>query len=431
MDERSPFPGPITEPVFIGLLVFLSHVAVLLGGVVRVEPLAWLAAAAKTTGWGAADWWAALLWPFPNAAMVFVVTIAWTLAALVIAYLAVRLIAGPYVALALASGVWIAGYPSWFGALPNEWRFWVTPAAVAAMLAAWGLQRFTQSARERLADRSTRRSVRWALAILMIFAFFVVAEDVRIGIRGAYKGKFPYEKVDLVHGFDKDFTTLRRLHHVLHFVAAVTRMNQVGLRHDSRMACLAGHGEAARFVCRLGLAGSPATQPKRPPTIVGAGWALVPARFGYDAVPGSGGLRNAALRGQLDGVETGNWFGTRGEVWARRPHDVEIVGPVFRRGAGKNLLIDVECERPDGIEVTVTLDWETLPLVRRELAAGDRWIVRFAARLPEPLPVAKPRLYVSAHAPLGMLDFDVFLEGADRGFEPKEDDLFDIPPLPI
>ena len=415
MDDIKPFPRPRTAWALFLFLAVVGHAAVYAGGLVRPEPLARVAAATHAVGYGAFDFWAALLLPFSDPLAVFAVTVVWSLAGAVIAYAAAARLVGHFAASALAGAAFIAGYPGWHAALPSAWAFWVLPVGAAGLVVSLPAARRLARWRAMPARWTKRRSVKAAWIVLLVFAVFVVAEQARLGLRGAPKGKFPYPTNGLTRGFDRDLSELRLVQHAGFFREAVGSMHRVHLLHDNRLACLAAHGAAARFLCRVGRARPDIAPAARAPQLVSAGWVIEQTGRGLEVEPGSGGFRYTRLHGTVDGAALPNWYALRERVLAKRPRRVTVEGPVFKRGCGKNLRIEVEVESARRVTAVATLDGKPLPLVRRDLAAGDRVVVLFAARLPSPLPRSPAPLAIEVEAPTGILDFDVYLETLTGG----------------
>jgi len=417
--HMTTFPGSPSKPterVLVSFFALGTFGGVLAGGLVRPEPLAWVHAAETTVGFGAADWWALLFWPARYSWTPFVATVGWTFAGYLFAYFAVRRLFGAFAALAAAAGAVILGCPGWDGALPNGARFWTTPVALAAWLVALALSRRTAPWREWLAVRARERWLKLLWIGLLIFAFFVTAEQLRLGLRGANTGKFPYAENGLPRGVAKELDDYRRLHHAAHFILATEAMHRRGLLFDDALACLAGHGAAARFVCRIGAARPDVLIARRPPLVVGGGWSLERAPFGgpwrWIVAPGRTGLRYAQMRGSVEGVEAGNWFAARHRVQTEQPTTAEFSGPVDPHGAGKYLWIEIECAEGRDADAQATLGGEPLELMRHVLAAGDRTIVRFAAMLPPTIGSCES-FDIRLQEPAGMWDVDLFLHDVE------------------
>jgi len=410
MNPSRPFPRPRAAWLFLVSLAALAHGAVYAGGLVRPEPLARLAQAQRAAGFGAFDFWAALTLSFGDPLAAYPITAVWTFAGFLLAYGAAARLFGHFAALAAAGAALVLGYPGWVAVSPSPWQFALLPAGAAALGASWFTARPLAPWRARLADWATRRWVKAAWIVLLTFAAFVVAENARLGFRGAPKGKFPYAANGLPHGFDRDLNDLRQVQHAGFFREAVASMRGSYLPHDNRAVCLAGHGGAARFVCRVGRAWPDVTVARRTPRLVAAGWEIRRTARGLEAQPGSGGFRYVRLHGTVDGEEVANWYALRDRVLARPARRVTVEGPLYRRGNGKNLRIELEVTSARGARATASYDGEPLTLLRRDLAAGDRVVVLFAARLPSPLPRTGAPVVIEVEAPAGLLDFDVFLE---------------------
>jgi hypothetical protein len=425
MPEPTISPSPLTEKLLFCFFAGGSHAAVLAGGIVRPEPLAWIAAAQSGRGWcDAGRLWAALLSPWRDAAAPFVVTVGWTLLGFLLAYLAARRLFGAFVALAAVGLTTIAGYPGWDAALPGVFRLWLTPAALAAWLLSLALAGPLAPVREWLTRRSEDRALKALWAGLLVFAFFSTAEHLRVGLRGAHNGRFPYADCGLPHGFDKELTDLRRLHHAFPFAPAMRWLTRGGLLYDNEACGLAGHGAAARFVGRIGAARPDVTRMRpaphggwRPPRyLTRVGWLLRSTEAGWAALPCPDGIRYNEWRGKLEDVDAGDWTATRRRIQLAQPVAADISGPVSARAVAKMLWLEVECGNPADVEAQAKLAGEPLGLVRRELAAGDRVIVRFAAILPDRLADPTP-LEISVQAPQRMWDLDLFLQAPEN---PKE-----------
>jgi hypothetical protein len=202
------------------------------------------------------------------------------------------------------------------------------------------------------------------------------------------------------------------VHHAGFFLAAVHAMNAEGLLHDNRLIALMAHGAAARFIGRVGMARPDTTPPRLIPPMTSAGWALQGTSLGWKPLPGVAGLRYHRVRVSLDGDEAGDWVTAREKLWRLRPIEARVVGPLYSRGGGKDIWIEVETSSVEGVAAEARLGGERIALVRRELPAGDRMIVRYAAPLPA-FQGEDAQLEVYAEAPAGMLDFDVFLHGGE------------------
>jgi len=429
-------PRTLSWPGWLLFLYFatISHLAVLVGGIVRPQPLADLERGAAHGLTAAA--WARLIgcWAAPAAPLI--ITTVWSLTGYVLAFWALNRLAGRFVALGAAGVVFLVGFPGWFGVLPTAGQFWLLPAAAGAGALSLFSARPLAPARARLAALERNKPLKAAWVILLIFAFFTVAEQARLGWRGSFSGKFPYDRTGLPNGFDPELEELRRLQHAGHFALAVRAMNAAGLRHDNPADCRRGHGAAARFICRVGLARPDVTADPGEPrdARVSAGWKLSFYRWRVVPEMGAGGIRYERLRGKIEGEETGDWRRTRARVLAERPRQVEVIGPLYRRGIGKRLLIEVETDEPGDLTVEAALDEEPLALFRRPLPAGDRVIVRYSTIVPDIIQAGGLPLWISVHHPQGILDLDVFLQSRAEQKAEDEEHLrprssFVLPPL--
>ncbi|MDP8223041.1 MAG: hypothetical protein P9L99_06760 [Candidatus Lernaella stagnicola] len=420
MDQTRPFPSPRSAWLIAMFLAVMAHAAVFFGGIVRPESLARLAEAERTVGWDTFDFWATMILPFGGAIAPFAVTMLWGLAGFALAYLALARLVGHFAALGAAGAVFIGGYPGWSAVLPTAWMLWLPPAALAVLVLSFFLRGRLVTWRARIATWSARRAVKAAWVGVLVFAFFVVAEQARLGFRGSINGAFPYEKKGLAHGFDKDLDMTRRLQHAGLFMLAARRMEDNSLRHDSSTVRLAAHGAAARFVCRIGAARPNVTPPLRTPKIVPAGWVLRQGVFGIEPAFNTGGIRYNEWSGKVDSRPAANWYELRADVLSGDAKQVEVAGPLHKRASAKDLFIEIETHDAGKVEASATYDGEPWKLVRRTLAAGDRTIVRFAAHVPCPLANPDATLNVRASAPRGMLDFDVLLRSVET---PDSDEI--------
>ena len=413
MDGKKSFPRSCTAWIVFLLLAVLAHAAVGVGGLVTAEPLARLHAAENSFSWAAFAFWALFNLPFTAPAAPFFLTLIWGLAGFVLAYGALARLLGHFAALAAVGTTLVLGYPGWHATLPTSWQFWLLPAALAALVASLFVKNYLAPARAAIDRLIAKRTARALWVVLLIFAFFVVAEQARLGTRGAYGGKFPYEKHGLRQGFATDLSLLRRLHHTTHYLRAIRRMNDNALLHDNAQVCLAAHGAAARFVCRIGRARPDATLAHRTPRIMPAGWILQMGPFGTEPAFGSGGIRYPRLEGRVNGEPAGNWFDLRARVLQGGATHVRVRGPIFTRAASKDLYVEIETTNPRGIAAKATYDGKPVVFVRRDLPAGDLMIVRFATRLPSPLPRSGVPIDIEVQAPSGLLDFDLLLTGVE------------------
>lgn len=418
--RRSSWKGWLLFLYFAGV----SHLAVLVGGIVRPQPFAEIHQGASR-GLVAASWaWLIERWADPAAP--FLITSAWSFLGCLFAFAALSRLVGGFIALGVSGIVFLVGFPGWFGVLPTAAQFWLLPVAVAVWPISFIPVRPLAPIRIRLAALGRNKPLKVIQVGLLIFAFFTVAEQGRLGWRGTFTGKFPYDRTGLPYGFDKDLEELRRLQHAGHFALAVRSMNAAGLRHDDPADCRRGHGAAARFICRVGLARPGATGDLGEPrdAKVSAGWRLSLENWRILLEMGAGGIRYERLRGKVDGEETGDWRHTRAQVLAVTPRHVEVIGPVFHRGEGKRLFIEVETDEkePNDLFVAATLDEEPLMLFRRLLAAGDRMIVRYTTTVPENIQPGGLPLLISVNHPQGILDLDVFLQSrADQKEEEEKE----------
>ncbi|MHA1567939.1 MAG: hypothetical protein ACTSXZ_00590 [Alphaproteobacteria bacterium] len=409
------------------LAAVAAHMAVLAGGVLRPENISLLWELKYAIGGGAAA--SALrgltaAWPDPAAP--FVAAALWGLAGLLLMVFAVRQLFSPYLASMLLAVLLLSGYPGWTDLMPTTEVFWLLPVGVLAALLALRLTKRRPGWASRLASLTAGRAWKAAWIVLMVFAVLVVTERVRVGLRVDEGGQFDYAKAGLPLGFDGELGDLRRVQHVSEHVAVLRAMAEKGLDPSRWNHCQLAHGAAARFICRLGLASGTRRTMMDKELRTSVGWRLdrIPRRLGevgvlFDLSPmvlsptvGRGGLRYPKLRGVVDGEEAGHWFDTRRSVISRRPKRVEIRGPIFRRAWTNQLWVEVECDDPTDVTMTVNVDGEDLPLIRRRLAAGDRTIERGIVRLERRQRSGIP-LVVIVEAPAGMLDFDLFVSPVD------------------
>ena len=435
MDKPRRFPSPTVELLMPLLAAVGAHFAVLAGGIVRPESVA-LLRAAKQSEFDLPLWALYFLSRVADdPGTPFTVTVVWALAGFLLAYLALRLLVDPFVASALMSIVLLCGYPGWTELMPARWIFYLPPAALSAVIVAAIARRRLGPLRDKLAKLSADRYARVVWIVLVVFMFFVVAEHVRVGLRGSGKHGFPYADVGLDRGFDKELDKLRRVHHLSDYVAVLREMKKVGLRVDLPDHCLAAHGAAARYVCRVGAGWGEVTRELDPLFETPTGWMLAytprtlsdfdllfflpPENLGPTI--NRGGIRYPRLLGSIEGAESHNWFVTRAAVIRDRPQNVRIHGPLYRRAVGRNLWIEVECDNAAGVKIAATLAGTPLRVIAKTMSAGDRLLVRGTTRLDWPEPRSGLPLEVTVAAPHGILDLDVMISPEDPADKFKDE----------
>jgi hypothetical protein len=433
MDNHRTFPGPLGEWLGVGLTATAAHLAVLAGGVVNRGGLALLREAPHPDS--AAGWTLhALAHVWNDPAAPFLVAVVWALLAFLALYAALRRWITPYFASGVAALVLASGYPGWTTLLPSAWLLWSAPAALGALVIALFVPRRAAALQQRVNDITARRWWKIVWTLLAVVAVFIVAERVRLGLRGEKSTRFPYAAVGLTHGFDKELADLRGVTHLAGFVSVLQGMQYGGLRASDFQHCLRAHGAAARFVCRMGVSWGQARPVVVRKYLSAVGWQIIrrPQPPGaaelllnrpnlqLGPLPSRGGIRYPRLWGFVDGQPSGNWFDTRTRVLHDRPRQVEIRGPVFRRAFSRTLWIEVECDEPQGVRLTARFNEQVLPVQQRTLAAGDRTIVRGVALLASDQTHSGQLLDVIADAPHGLLDFDLLMSSEEAAEQVQE-----------
>lgn len=426
METLRPFPGRLLESLLPLLSVAAAHMAVLAGGVVLPQKLGLLREMGQPGGGMPVQLlrWLEQAWPDPAAP--FVTAALWVLAGYLLFYLAFRLLAGPFVASAVSSVVLLAGYPGWTDLMPTRGIFLLLPLGMASVGLGVILRR-TWTWPRRTADRlASRRLWKAAWILLVVITAFLVAEHVRVGLRGPASGRFPYDAAGLPLGFSRQTEDLRKAVHLSQVVDILRLMAVGGLRADNKTFCLQGHCAATRYICRLGFSWGPLRPKPRLHFVTPVGWRIeqIPvevtgpptywSRGGMTLGPtyNRGGLRYAQLKCVIGKGRSGDWFEIRQMVLSDKPHWALIYGSLFRRALEEYLWVEVECDDPNGVEIELKLNKKDLPVALQVLPAGDRYLVRGSSHLTWPQHQSGLPLTVRVTAPAGMLDLDLFIQAA-------------------
>ncbi len=422
MNHQSRFPGPLGEWLGVGGIALAAHLAVLAGGVVRPEGILPLRDLARAPGMAGAAL-RTLAGVAGDPAAPFAAMIGWALLGLAALYAAARRLLTPFFASAVLVLVLAAGYPGWRTLMPAEWIIWFAPISGLALAVSYPLGRVLSKPLARVVQLTSGRWWKVGWALLVVVSGFIVAERVRLGLRADHTARFPYVAAGLPRGFDKELADLRAVTHLTGFTEALNGIQEAGLRANDPAHCLRAHGAAARYLCRVGMTWGASRAPMTRRYLSSTGWQVTrqPRNPGFNDLmlnrgnrvlapePGRGGLRYPRLWGFVNGEPSGNWFDTRARVLREHPQRVEIRGPTFRRAANRNLWIEIECTRPEGVRMTVKLNEQELPVQRRDLPAGDRIIVRGVTLLAGVTCPGGQPLAVSVEVPTGMLDFDLLI----------------------